>query len=114
VGAYVYLMTDAYPPFSLEDDPQYPVRVEIKYPEQHIDWWRPIVQWLLAIPYLIVAGVIYYVTLAGAFIAFFTVLFTKEIPRGVFELMMPGFRWQLRGSAYAYFMTDQYPPWIWG
>ncbi len=114
VVAYVYLMTDAYPPFSLEDDPQYPVRVNVTYPEQHIDWWRPIVQWLLAIPYLIVAGVIYYVTLAGAFIAFFTVLFTKEIPRGIFELMMPGLRWQLRGSAYAYFMTDEYPPWIWG
>ncbi len=114
VSAYVLLMTDAYPPFSLEDDPQYPVRLDIAYPEQHIEWWRPIVQWLLAIPYVIVAGIIYYVTLAMAVVAFFTVLFTKEIPRGVFELMMPGFRWNLRGTAYSCFMTDRYPPWVWG
>ena len=34
VYAYVFLLTDEYPPFSLEDDPNYPVRVEIDYPEQ--------------------------------------------------------------------------------
>src|SRR5918995_2398611 len=33
VVAYVYLLTDRYPPFSLEDDPSYPMRVEIDYPE---------------------------------------------------------------------------------
>ncbi len=32
VQAYVFLMTDVYPPFSLEDDPNYPVRVEVDYP----------------------------------------------------------------------------------
>ena len=41
-------------------------------------------------------------------------LFTKEIPRGVFELMMPGLRWTLRGNAYSYFMADEYPPFVWG
>jgi hypothetical protein len=47
-------------------------------------------------------------------VAFFTVLFTKQIPRDVFELMVPGLRWNLRGNAYACFMTDRYPPFIWG
>jgi hypothetical protein len=41
------------------------------------------------------------------------VLFTKQIPRGVFDLMVPGLRWNVRGGAYAYFMTDRYPPFIW-
>jgi len=43
-----------------------------------------------------------------------TVIFTKQIPRGVFELMVPGMRWNLRGNAYAYFMGERYPPFIWG
>jgi hypothetical protein len=47
-------------------------------------------------------------------VAFFTVLFTKQIPRGVFELMVPGLRWNLRGNAYAYFTTERYPPFVWG
>jgi hypothetical protein len=113
VLAYAYLMTDAYPPFSMDDDPNYPVRLIVDYPE-HIDNWRPLVHWLLAIPYLIVAAALHWLTSVLAIIAFFTILFTKQIPRGVFELMVPGLRWQMRGNAYAYFMTERYPPFIWG
>jgi hypothetical protein len=113
VAAYYHLMVDPYPPFSLADDPNYPVRLVIDYPE-HIDNWRPLVQWLLAIPYVIVAGVLYWLTAILTFVAFFTILFTKQIPRGLFELMVPGLRWYLRGNAYSYFMTGRYPPWIWG
>ena len=113
VVAYFHLMTDAYPPFSLADDPNYPLRLNIDYPE-HIDNWRPLVQWLLAIPYLIIAGVLYWLTGVLTIVAFFTVLFTKQIPRGLFELMVPGMRWNLRGNAYAYFMTGRYPPFVWG
>lgn len=113
VAAYVHLMTDAYPPFTLQDDPSYPVRVNVEYPE-HVERWRPLVQWLLAWPYLVIAGVLYWLTGLLTIVAFFTVLFTKQIPRGVFELMMPGLRWLVRGNAYAYFTTRQYPPFIWG
>ena len=112
VVAYYHLMVDPYPPFSMADDPDYPVRLNIEYPEQ-IDRWRPLVQWLLAIPYLFVAGVLYWLTGILTIIAFFTVLFTKQIPRGVFDLMVPGLRWNVRGGAYAYFMTDRYPPFVW-
>jgi hypothetical protein len=113
VITYFHLMTDEYPPFSLGEHPDYPVRLDVEYPE-HMDRWRPLVQWLLAIPYLWVAGVLYWLTGVMTVIAFFTVLFTKRIPRGVFELMVPGLRWNLRGGAYAYFMTHQYPPFVWG
>src|SRR5436305_1358877 len=49
VAAYVYLTTDRYPPFSLEDDREYPVRLNVEYPA-HIARWRPLVNWLLVIP----------------------------------------------------------------
>jgi hypothetical protein len=113
VSAYHLFMTDPYPPFSLDDDPNYPVRVNIEYPE-HIANWRPLVQWLLIFPYAICASLLFYFTAILAFIAFFTVLFTKRIPRGIFDLMVPGFRWQVRTNAYAYFMSERYPPFIWG
>jgi Domain of unknown function (DUF4389) len=113
VFVYMHLMVDPYPPFSLADDPGYPVRLHVDYPER-IARWRPLVQWLLVYPYLIVASVLYWLTAILAFIAFFTIIFTKKIPRGMFELMVPGLRWHARGSAYAYFMVDRYPPWVWG
>jgi hypothetical protein len=113
VLAYMHLMVDPYPPFTMADDPAYPVRLHVEYPER-IANWRPLVQWLLAYPYLLVAGVLYWLTAILAFVAFFTILFTKQIPRGMYELMVPGLRWNLRGSAYACFTVDRYPPWIWG
>jgi hypothetical protein len=113
VAAYFHLMTDAYPPFMLADDPGYPLRLNIDYPAR-IANWRPLVQWLLAIPYLWVAGVLYWLTGVLTIVAFFTVLFTRQIPRGLFELMVPGLRWTLRGNAYAYFLTERYPPFMWG
>jgi hypothetical protein len=113
VIAYIHLMTDAYPPFSLGDDLDYPVRLNVDYPGE-VDRWRPLVQWILAIPYVWIAGLLYALTGLLTIVAFFTVLFTKQIPRGVFELMVPGLRWNLRGTAYSYFMVDRYPPFIWG
>jgi Domain of unknown function (DUF4389) len=113
VVTYYHLMTDAYPPFSLADDPDYPVRLNVEYP-QRIARWRALVQWILAIPYVLIAYVLYWLTGVLTIIAFFTILFTKRIPRGLFELMVPGLRWNLRGTVYAYFMTDRYPPLLWG
>jgi hypothetical protein len=113
VTAYHLLMTDAYPPFSLDDDPNFPVRLDVEYPE-HIANWRPLVHWLLIIPYAIAAVILYYFTLILGIIAFFTILFTKRVPRGLFELMVPGLRWQLRSNVYSYWMTSTYPPFVWG
>jgi len=113
VTAYHLLMTDAYPPFSLDDDPNFPVRLDVEYPE-HIANWRPLVHWLLIIPYAIAAVILYYFTLILGVIAFFTILFTKRVPRGLFELMVPGLRWQLRSNVYSYWMTSTYPPFVWG
>ena len=112
VSAYVLLLTDEYPPFSLAEEPDYPVRIRVDYPE-HIDNWRPLVHWLLVIPYLIVAGVLVWVAGVVSFIAIFVILFTKEMSQGMFDLIAIPMRWQLRGHAYAYWMVDRYPPFTW-
>ena len=113
VVGYVFLLTDRYPPFSLGEEPDYPVRVEIDYPEQGVDNWRPLVHWLLVIPYAFVASILH--TLAGivAFIGVFVILFTEELPDGMFTLILIPLRWQLRTSAYAGWMVTKYPPFEW-
>jgi hypothetical protein len=114
VGAYVLLLVDRYPPFSLAEDPDYPARFNIEYPAEGIARWRPLVQWLLAIPYLIVARLLQYLALLLAFFALFTILFTRKFPDGMFKIVLVAFRWQARGNAYAGFMVPKYPPWVWG
>jgi Domain of unknown function (DUF4389) len=112
VASYVLLMNDRYPPFTLADDPSYPARVEIEYPEE-VDRWRPFVQWFLAIPYLALASVLQNLAHLLVLFAFFTILFTKKFPRGMFDLLLVAMRFNLRGNAYAHFMTTRYPPFVW-
>jgi hypothetical protein len=113
VTAYVYLLTDRYPPFSLDPDPTYPVRFEITYPADGVDNWRPLVHWLLIIPYAIVAGVLTTVAEIVAVIGVFVILFTEKLPEGIFKLILIPYRWQFRGMAYALFMVTKYPPFEW-
>lgn len=111
VQAYVGLLRDEYPPFALRPTEPYLAEVQIDYPEQGIDRWRPLVQWLLAIPYLIISNLLNIVARALTIVAFFVILFTEEFPEGLFNLVVGASRWGLRGFAYAAFMTDRYPPW---
>lgn len=112
VGAYVLLLTDEYPPFSLDEEPGYPATFEADYPE-HTDRWRPLVQWLLIIPYYFVATILVYVAEVVAFIAVFVILFTRNLPEGMFRLILNPFRWSLRAQAYGYFLVTRYPPFDW-
>jgi hypothetical protein len=114
VGAYILLLVDDYPPFTLQDDPNYPARLRIEYPEQGVDRWRPPFAWLLALPYLFVANILQQLAHLLTFFAFFTILFTKKYPEGMFRIVEVSLRWQLRGGAYALWMTTRYPPFVWG
>jgi hypothetical protein len=112
VGAYVYLLTDEYPPFSLDHDPEYPATLTVEYPE-HVDRWRPLVHWLLILPYYFVATVLVWVAGIVALIGVFVILFTKELPEGMFKLILIPARWNFRAQAYAYFLVTRYPPFAW-
>jgi hypothetical protein len=112
VVAYTDLMVDPYPPFTLADDPDYPVQFDIDYPE-FVNRWRPLVHWLLVIPYAIVAYIIYYLGRILVFFAFFTILFTKRYPEGMFNIVQISLRWLARASAYENWMVTRYPPFEW-
>lgn len=113
--AYMYFLTDKYPPFSLKDDPSYPVRFNIDYPpDGRVARWRVIGNYILAIPHLIIVYFLGIALLVTWIVAGFAILFTGKHPRGIFNFMTNVMRWAARVSAYAYFMTQRYPPFVLG
>lgn len=126
--AFEVLGTDKYPPFSLEDDPDYPARLTVAYPENLSRGLVLIKSWLLALPhYLILAFFVGGSYTAGTteqamevsfpglitvlvLIAAVVLLFTGRYPDSLFNLVMGLNRWLYRVSAYALLMTDEYPP----
>lgn len=128
--SYGALGTDRYPPFTLQDVPDYPARLEISYPE-HLSRGLVLVKWwLLALPhYLVVALLIgggmwvlgdgggdgAQLQLPGllgllVLVAGVTLAFSGRYPTGLFDLVLGLNRWVLRVAAYAGLMTDVYPP----
>jgi hypothetical protein len=87
----------------------YPTQLDFRG-EQQIARWRPLVQWLLAIPQLFIAYLLGQVRNVLTLIAFFAVLFTRRIPRPLFGVMAMTFRYEWRAVSYVLFLREQYPP----
>ena len=87
----------------------YPASIQIDTP-MRIARWRPIVQWILAIPHMLIIGIFTYLGFALGVISWFMILFTGRLPAGIADLQAMILRYGLRCNAYAGFLTDQYPP----
>ena len=110
----------------------YPADLDVEYPE-HLSRGLVLVKWLLAIPHLVVVGLIaaailpYWWTdidwISGlqsiggysmlnllVVLAGFFLLITRQYPRGLFDLLMGINRWLYRVLTYVALMHDEYPP----
>src|ERR687885_2755958 len=87
----------------------YPVQLEF-HGDPHIARWRPLVQWLLVIPQMIIVSALSSLREVLTLISFFTVLFTKRIPRSIFDVTAMTFRYEWRAMSYAPFLPEDYPP----
>jgi uncharacterized protein DUF4389 len=65
---------------------------------------------ILVIPQAIVLIFLYIGAGFAWLIAFFAVLFTGRWPEGLRQFVVGVVRWQTRVTAYAYLLTDEYPP----
>ncbi len=96
-------------PISPSSSPEYPLTLEITA-EETVDRWRPFFNWVPAIPHLIVLSALSAVSGALAFVSFFTVLFTRRVPAGIYQFQVMSLRYSARVSVYAFGLTGQYPP----
>jgi hypothetical protein len=88
----------------------YPVRFDVEYPER-LSRWKIFVKWLLAIPHFIIVALLQTVGGVLVLIAFFSILFTKKWPRGLFDFMVQIQRWTMNMVVYALTLQrDEYPP----
>src|SRR3954453_7647856 len=107
-SSYSALGTDRYPPFTLDDVPDYPARLDVEYPQALSRGLVLVKWWLLAPPQYLIVGVFAGGTWAGVnvanghggwtsgggligllvLIAGLVLLFTRRYPRSIFDFVM--------------------------
>jgi Domain of unknown function (DUF4389) len=87
----------------------YPAQIEF-HADRQITRWRPLVQWLLAVPQLLIARALSTLRAVLTLISFFAVLFTEKIPRQLFDMIAMTYRYEWRAMSYALFLHEDYPP----
>jgi hypothetical protein len=114
VQAYGMLLTDVYPPFSLDDQPGYPVRILVP-PREQLNPWAVFFRFILVIPVSVLITILSYggMTIV-AFIAWLITLITGRLPNGLHLAYTAVLRFQTRAYCYQYLLTPTYPNGLYG
>ena len=114
VNAYLFLLTNAYPPFTLDEAPEYPVRIAIP-PAQQLNRAAVFFRFILAFPVAFLAGILVYG--AGtlmAFVAWLVTLVAGRLPSSLHLAYTAVLRFQVRYYGYYFMLTPAYPGGLYG
>ena len=109
-NAYLGLLCDPYPSLGGSDDPSYPVRMHFAGPLDHYSRLRTFFRAILSIPIWILRYVVNLLFEIGAVAAWFVILITGKLPRGLFDVMVLANSYTARSDAYLFLLTETYPP----
>ncbi|HJQ42101.1 MAG TPA: DUF4389 domain-containing protein [Jatrophihabitantaceae bacterium] len=79
-------------------------------PPEKVTNWRPLVNWLLAIPHFAVLYALRILAQVIAVISWFVILFTGDMPDTFANLQAMWMRYEQRVYTFATFMREEYPP----
>lgn len=109
VSCYGYLLTDNFPPFGGGSPGDgYPAQLTVDAPEQ-LSRLTTFFRIVMAIPALLVLRILQLLAQLLAFFAWFVIVITGRLPKGLFEVMELPQRYQTRTSGYLLLLTDAYP-----
>jgi hypothetical protein len=107
--AYVFLLTDVYPPFSFDDDPAYPVRLLTR--PTRLNRLAVLFRLILLVPAVLVTAIVSYGLLVLSFIGWLSALVIGKLPDPIHQAVAAVNRYAARYAGYAFMVTGEYP---WG
>lgn len=112
-SAYVFLLTDAYPPFSV-DEPPYPVRMTLDGPPARLNRLAVLFRAILAIPAALVTDLLMIGLVPFVVVAWLATLVSGRNPRVLHQSFSAALRFFLRYNAWFLLLTDVYPKALFG
>jgi hypothetical protein len=110
VNGFNYLLTDEWPPFNGEENPQYPIRVGVAPPLDAYSRLKTGLRLIFGIPVYLLAIVQSLILSVCTLIAWFVILFTGRLGEGLFNPMRSASAYLTRAGAYFLLITEDWPP----
>lgn len=110
VSAYLYLGTDAYPPFGGGEDPDYPVRVSIAPPLASYSRLKVFFRGIYGILAMVIRYAMGIVIAFVAFVSWFAIVITGREPESLHNALHFALAYTTRADALMFLITETYPP----
>lgn len=110
VNSYMLLMTDEFPSFDGNENPEYPVRLRVDAPLPEYSRVKTGFRFILLIPIVIVLYFVQIVARAIGVLSWIVIVIMGRHPRALFDIMKWTQAYEARANAYHLLVTETYPP----
>lgn len=110
VNAYASLLTGVYPPFSIDEESGYPVRLSVAERTTGRNRLTALVRPILALPHIIALAVVGILALFAGIAAWLSGIVLGRVPDGLHAFHAGYNVWGARVTAYYLLLVDDYPP----
>ena len=112
VDGYIFLLTDKYPPFSLQPETDYPIDVAVQ--TGRLNRLAVLFRYFIAIPAAIAVGLLYVGLSVFWIVTWVATLIKGEVPSSLFQANAAALRFAYRFEAYFVMLTSFYPAEVMG
>ena len=109
-NAYSSLMTGRYPPFSMDAEGDYPVRLAVEERTEGRNRLTTLFRLILIIPHAIVLSILGVIAGFVLVAAWLVGIVLGRVPDGLHNFLVGYSRWNARANAYGGLLVDEYPP----
>ncbi|MDQ3103233.1 MAG: DUF4389 domain-containing protein [Actinomycetota bacterium] len=110
INAFFYLLTDEFPSFNGDDEPDYPIRTLIEPPKAEYSRLKTFFRIILLIPVSILSYVMSLILGIVGFVAWLVIVFTGKLPEGLYKPMRIASAYMTKALAYYLLLTEDFPP----
>jgi hypothetical protein len=110
VNGFCYLLTDEWPPFGGDEDPNYPVRLHVDDAKEEYSRMKVLFRIFLLIPVMILSYVMSFILGVVGFIAWLVIVFTGELPEGLYKPLRVASAYMAKALGYYLLVTEDFPP----
>jgi len=109
-NAYGSLLTGAYPPFSMDEEPDYPVRLTVQEQTTARNRLTTFFRCLMLIPHEAVLSILGIAIVFVGFVAWLAGVVLSRVPEPLHNFLRGYDCWTKCARAYGYLLVDEYPP----